>query len=259
MKKVAYSLVLAAGLASSSVMAADMAVKAPPRGGSSTVTMGRRGHRGFDDRLQFPRHHPVEPQAVDAGRLRAALQLQLRTGRGTAASPARASTSRTTPRRKSTSTAASARPSTSSRSISALGTTSTRAASASTPPALCTSLGGGPARLTPAGIRFVPNSLPAARRQRRQEERELLGSLRQGAPTPLTINGRLNVQEWYSPSVVNTGAWGCFYRRQRHLHRSERLVPERARHVHLRSTSVTGISAPATRSTPSPPARPRLA
>ena len=30
MKKVAYSLVLAAGLASSSVMAADMAVKAPP-------------------------------------------------------------------------------------------------------------------------------------------------------------------------------------------------------------------------------------
>ena len=46
--KVAYSLVFGGGLASSSVMAADMAVKAAG-GGSANLAGGCGGHRGFDD------------------------------------------------------------------------------------------------------------------------------------------------------------------------------------------------------------------
>ena len=69
MKRVALSFAVA-GLASSTALAADMAVKSLRWAGTGTpraAGMGCRHNRRIDVGLQFPRHHAVEPPAVGRG------------------------------------------------------------------------------------------------------------------------------------------------------------------------------------------------
>ena len=234
MKKVAYSLVLAAGLASSSVMAADMAVKAPPAAAPPpspwdvVVTaalmndynfrgVSQSNHKpstqaGFELRynwnpnwqsyggisgesINFPNNAAAEVDFY--GGIRPTFdKLALDFGAWYYYYPG---------------------------------------GQCFNAPALCTTLGGGPAVVTPGG---VVGSVPGLGIQ------PLGGNVAKQNASFWEVYGKAtytfndqwsaNFQEWYSPSVVNTGAWGCLYGRQRHLHRSERLVSEWARHVRVR-------------------------
>ena len=178
MKRVALSLVLVAGLATSA-MAADMATKAPPAAPAPppspwdvAITAALMTDYNFRGITQSA-HNP-STQAGFEPRYNSNFDHAM----ATPASPARASTSRITPRRKSTSTAASGRPSTSSRSISASGTTGTRAAIATARRSLA-------ARVVAAARRLArpfPTKTAWVRRfgQRSQGQRELLRVVRQG-------------------------------------------------------------------------------
>ena len=179
MKKVAYSLVLAAGLASSSVMAADMAVKAPPAAApppspwdvvvtAALMTdynfrgISQSNHKpstqaGFEMRynwnsnwqsyggisgesINFPNNAAAEVDFY--GGIRPTFdKLALDFGAWYYYYPG---------------------------------------GQCFNAPAFCTSLGGGPAVHACGVVARCRVSAPAARRQRRQAERQLLGSLRQG-------------------------------------------------------------------------------
>ena len=210
MKKVAYSLVLAAGLASSSVMAADMAVKAPPAAApppspwdvvvtAALMTdynfrgISQSNHKpstqaGFELRynwnsnwqsyggisgesINFPNNAAAEVDFY--GGIRPTFdKLALDFGAWYYYYPG---------------------------------------GQCFNTAALCTSLGGGPAVITPAGI---VGSVPGLGIQ------PLGGNVAKQNASFWEVYGKgtytfndqwsVNLQEWYSPSVVNTGAWGFY-------------------------------------------------
>ena len=210
MKKVAYSLVLAAGLASSSVMAADMAVKAPPAAApppspwdvvvtAALMTdynfrgISQSNHKpstqaGFELRynwnsnwqsyggisgesINFPNNAAAEVDFY--GGIRPTFdKLALDFGAWYYYYPG---------------------------------------GQCFNTAALCTGLGGGPAVITPAGI---VGSVPGLGIQ------PLGGNVAKQNASFWEVYGKgtytfndqwsVNLQEWYSPSVVNTGAWGFY-------------------------------------------------
>jgi len=210
MKKVAYSLVLAVGLASSSVMAADMAVKAPPAAApppspwdvvvtAALMTdynfrgISQSNHKpstqaGFEMRynwnsnwqsyggisgesINFPNNAAAEVDFY--GGIRPTFdKLALDFGAWYYYYPG---------------------------------------GQCFNAPAFCTGLGGGPAVITPAG---VVGSVPGLGIQ------PLGGNVAKQNASFWEVYGKgtytfndqwsVNLQEWYSPSVVNTGAWGFY-------------------------------------------------
>ena len=182
--------ILAVGVTSAS--AADLATKvytkAPPAVAFDPwdIAFGAAHHQ----RLHLPRHHPVQPQAVGHRLFRAALQRHQGLAALCRRRRSRASRSRTAPRLKSTSTAVSARPSARSPSTSASGATCIRAEPANTARQR--------RRHSPALLLSVECAANASgQRQRSQEGRQLLRSLRQGE-----LHLQRHTSRWAATSTI---------------------------------------------------------
>jgi hypothetical protein len=210
MKKVAYSLVLAAGLASSSVMAADMAVKAPPAAAPPpspwdvVVTAALMSDYNFRGITQS--NH--KPSTAAGFELRYNWNSNWQSYGGVSGESINF-------------------PNNAAAEIDFYGgirPTFDKLAldfgvwyyyypggQCFNAPALCTTLGGGPAVVTPAG---VVGSVPGLGIQ------PLGGNVAKQNASFWEVYGKgtytfndqwsVNFQEWYSPSVVNTGAWGAY-------------------------------------------------
>ena len=202
MKRLALPLLIVAGL-TTSALAADMATKAPPAPPApppspwdvaiTAAVMNDYNFRGITQ----SRHNPSGQAGFE---LRYTVSPS---GNTTPAFPVRASISRTTPQRKSISTAAFGRPSTSSRSISAFGTTGIRAASASTATLPRPAIRPAPIPSLHPSERFYPNG---------NVVKGNLSFVEIYGKATYTINDQwaVGIQEWYSPSVLNSGADGWF-------------------------------------------------
>ena len=212
MKKVAYSLVLAAGLASSSVMAADMAVKAPPAAAPPpspwdvVVTAALMTDYNFRGVTQS-NHKPSTQAGFE---LRYNWNSNWQSYGGLSGESINF-------------------PNNAAAEIDFYGgirPTFDKLAldfgawyyyypggQCFNTPALCTGLGGGPAQLIPGTIIpvfGVPNS----------SFQPLGGNVAKANASFWEVYGKgtytisdqwsVNFQEWYSPSVVNTGAWGAY-------------------------------------------------
>jgi Bacterial protein of unknown function (Gcw_chp) len=210
MKKVAYSLVLAAGLASSSVMAADMAVKAPPAAAPppspwdvvvTAALMTDYNFRGISQ----SNHKPSTQAGFE---LRYNWNSNLQSYGGISGESINF-------------------PNNAAAEVDFYGgirPTFDKLAldfgawyyyypggQCFNTAALCTSLGGGPAVITPAGI---VGSVPGLGIQ------PLGGNVAKQNASFWEVYGKgtytfndqwsVNLQEWYSPNVVNTGAWGFY-------------------------------------------------
>ena len=210
MKKVAYSLVLAAGLASSSVMAADMATKAPPAAAPPpspwdvVVTAAlmtdynfrgitQSNHKpstqaGFELRYNWnsnwQSYGGISGESIDFPN-NAAAEIDFYGG---------------------------IRPTFDKLALDfGVWYYYYPGGQCFNAPALCTTLGGGPAVVTPAG---VVGSVPGLGIQ------PLGGNVAKENASFWEVYGKgtytfndqwaVSLQEWYSPSVVNTGAWGWY-------------------------------------------------
>ncbi len=229
MKKVAL-LATALALMTGSAFAADMrvkAVKAPSAAGLRSL--GYRLRWRHHERLHLPRLSPSRTTSRRSRPISSRATTSPRTSSSMSASPPRASPSRTAPQLKSTSTAVSARPSARSPSTSASGATCIRAAPATTVrPTL------GDARAIAAGARARTARSACLNGNVIKKDAELLRSLRQGRPTPSTTASAFGLTEYYSPSFLNSGAWGNYTSiTAKYTAPSTDLRFERRRHVRV--------------------------
>src|SRR3984893_3550657 len=210
MKKVAYSLVLAAGLASSSVMAADMAVKAPPAAAPPpspwdvVVTAALMTDYNFRGVTQS-NHKP----STQAG-----FELRYNWNSNWQSYGGISGESINFPNNAAAEVDfyAGIRPTFDKLALDfGAWYYYYPGGQCFNTAALCTSLGGGPAVITPDGI---VGSVPGLGIQ------PLGGNVAKQNASFWEVYGKgtytfndqwsVNLQEWYSPSVVNTGAWGFY-------------------------------------------------